>query len=55
MSEYIKGNPETYDASKIGEITVPTLIATIFSLILFIVAAINFKRVIAETSALEAW
>ncbi len=43
------------EEKQITGIIFPAFIVTIFSLILLIVSSINFSRVIAETSALEAW
>lgn len=55
VKNYFSNDLTAYDANTVFNLTVPTIILSGFSLVVFIVAAINFSRVFAETSAMEAW
>ncbi len=55
MKGYLKGSLDYFDAEKVRNVTIGSCVLAAFSLALCIASAINLPRVIAETSALEAW
>ena len=55
MTCYFKNLSNEEDSDRIGGIATTAIVGTCFSLVPLIVSIINFRRVIAATSALEAW